>query len=67
MEVMMMIGSYAGEIRDVRPHHALGLIERGEAIDPNAPIHAEVEATTPAAAVEAPKTAKPAKPAKVGV
>jgi len=38
MEVLMMIGSYAGEIRDVRPCHAHGLIERGEATDPNAPI-----------------------------
>jgi len=38
MEILMMIGSYAGEIRDVRPHHAHGLIERGEAIDPNAPL-----------------------------
>jgi hypothetical protein len=39
MEILMMIGRYAGEIRDVRPHHAHGLIERGEAIDPNSPIH----------------------------
>jgi len=43
MEILMMIGSYAGEIRDVRPDCAHGLIERGEAIDPNIPVSSEID------------------------
>ena len=33
MEVMVMIGAFAGQIRDIRPDMAAGMIERGEAID----------------------------------
>ncbi len=48
MEIMMMIGRYAGEIRDVHPFYARELVSRGEALDPNAPI---VDVETPTAPV----------------
>jgi hypothetical protein len=36
MEVMVMIGAFAGQIRDIRSDCARGMIERGEAIDARA-------------------------------
>lgn len=46
----MMTGRYAGEIRDIRPVYARGLVDRGEAVDVNAPIR-EVVPEAPAAVV----------------
>lgn len=37
MEVLLKIGGYAGQLRDVKPLYARGLIERGEATDPRLP------------------------------
>ena len=38
----MMIGPYAGEIRDVKAIYAREMIQDGRALDPNAPLAAEV-------------------------
>lgn len=61
MEVMVMVGMYAGRIRDIHPFYAKGMIERGEALDPNAPI-SEVEPAAPVAEVPAKATEQAPKP-----
>lgn len=37
MEVLMMTGTYAGEIRDIKPVYAREMIADGRALDPNVP------------------------------
>jgi hypothetical protein len=61
MQVLMKIGLYAGQVRDVRAINARGLIERGEATDPNQPIVSEVDPATPVAEVDPSIVAKAAR------
>jgi hypothetical protein len=37
MQLLMLIGPYAGELRDVRALNARRLVELGQALDPNMP------------------------------
>lgn len=43
MEVLMKVGIYAGEIRDLRPDCARQMIADGQAIDPHHETAEEVE------------------------
>ena len=54
MEVLLMVGSYAGQIRDVKPFYARQMIADGRALDPNR------EITVPE--IKAPSVAVPPKP-----
>ena len=59
MEVLMMSGAYAGEIRDVKPFYARQMLQDGRAVDPNELIHAR-KAAEVAVPEAPPATAKKA-------
>ncbi len=53
MEVLMMSGAYAGEIRDIKPIYARQMLADGRAVDPNEPIRSVKVLVPPAAAKKA--------------